>query len=181
MNGGHIEQIGVPSEVYEAPASEFVASFIGSPAMNLVLVRLEREDDELFVRLGEAQLPVRRPALADRAGEEVVLGVRPEDFEDAALAHGADAHLDVTIALAEPLGSEIVAHFRVDARSIVGRKTIAEAHEGTEGVLDGGGDGTRLTARLGARSTAETGARMRLAIDTSRLHFFDPVTEQAIG
>jgi multiple sugar transport system ATP-binding protein len=149
--------------------------------MNLVLVILEREGDELFVRLGDAHLPVRRPALADRVGEEVVVGIRPEDFEDATLAQGADAFLDVTLALAEPLGSEVVAHFRVDARSVAGRKTIAEAHEGTEGVLDGSGDGTRLTARLSARSTAQTGERVRLAIDAARLHFFDPVTEQAIG
>jgi multiple sugar transport system ATP-binding protein len=181
MRNGILEQVASPQELYRAPRNLFVASFIGSPAMNLVLVRLERDNDELFVRLSEARLAVRRPALADRVGEEVVLGIRPEDFEDATLAHGADAYLDVTIALAEPLGSEVVAHFRVDVGSIVGRKTIAEAHEGTEGVLDGAADGTRLTARLGARSTAETGGQMRLAIDTSRLHFFDPVTEQAIG
>jgi multiple sugar transport system ATP-binding protein len=149
--------------------------------MNLLLVALEREDDETFVRLGDARLPVKRPALADRVGQEVVLGIRPEDFEDAAFAQTADAHMDVTLALAEPLGAEVIAHFRVDAKSAAGRRTVAEAHEGTDGVLDATGEGARITARLSPRSAAHTGGQIRLALDAARLHFFDPVTEQAIG
>jgi multiple sugar transport system ATP-binding protein len=182
MRNGLLEQVASPQELYRAPTNLFVASFIGSPAMNLVLVTLEREDGELFVRLGEARLPVRRPALADRVGQEVVLGIRPEDFEDAALAQTADAYLDVTLTLAEPLGSEVIAHFNVDAKPVVGRRAVVDAHEGTEGVLDAtAGAGARLTARLSARSTAETAAQIRLALDAGRLHFFDPDTEQTIG
>ncbi|MDX6516228.1 MAG: multiple sugar transport system ATP-binding protein [Gaiellaceae bacterium] len=181
MRNGLLEQCASPQTLYREPQNLFVASFIGSPAMNLVLVTLEREEGELFVQLGDARLPVRRPALAERVGQEIVLGIRPEDFEDASLAQAADATMDVTLALAEPLGAEVIAHFRVDAKSAAGRRTVAEAHEGTDGVLDSTGDGVRITARLSARSTAETGGQIRLALDAARLHFFDPVTEQAIG
>ncbi|MDX6504357.1 MAG: multiple sugar transport system ATP-binding protein, partial [Gaiellaceae bacterium] len=182
MRNGLLEQCASPQTLYREPHNLFVASFIGSPAMNLVLVTLEREEGELFVQLGDARLPVRRPALAERVGQEIVLGIRPEDFEDSSLAQAADATMDVTLALAEPLGAEVIAHFRVDAKSAAGRRTVAEAHEGTDGVLDStGGDGVRITARLSARSTAETGGQIRLALDAARLHFFDPVTEQAIG
>jgi multiple sugar transport system ATP-binding protein len=181
MRNGLLEQCASPQELYRRPNNLFVASFIGSPAMNLVLVKLEQADGELFVRLGDARLPVRRPALADRVGDELVLGIRPEDFEDAELAQTSDATLDVTLALAEPLGSEVIAHFRVDAVSAAGRRTVTEANEGTDGVLDANAEGARITARLSARSTAETGGRIRLALDAARLHFFDPATEQAIG
>jgi multiple sugar transport system ATP-binding protein len=182
MRNGLLEQVASPQQLYRGPANLFVASFIGSPAMNLVLATLERDGDDLFVRLGEARLPVTRPALADRVGQEIVLGIRPEDFEDAALAQAADAHLDVTLTLAEPLGAEVIAHFNLDARPVVGRRAVVEAHEGTDGVLDAtSGPGARLTARLSARSTAETGSRITLALDAGRLHFFDPDTEQAIG
>src|SRR5437016_2170219 len=86
LRNGLLEQVASPQELYRQPNNLFVASFIGSPAMNLVLVMLERDGDDLFVRLGHARLPVRRSALADRVGQEIVLGIRPEDFEDAALA-----------------------------------------------------------------------------------------------
>ena len=184
MRNGLLEQVASPQELYRSPNNLFVASFIGSPAMNFVLVTLETDDAGLFVRLGDARLPVRRPGLAERIGQELVLGIRPEDFEDAALVSApADAELDVIVALAEPLGPEVIAHFRVDAKPVQEHRAIADARDGDDSarVLDAGGHGVRLTARLSARTTAETGGAVRLAIDADRLHFFDPISEQALA
>jgi multiple sugar transport system ATP-binding protein len=183
MRNGLLEQVASPQELYRNPNNLFVASFIGSPAMNFVLVTLETDDAGLFVRLSDARLPVRRPGLAERVGQELVLGIRPEDFEDAAVAHSSDAELDVIVALAEPLGAEVIAHFRIDAKPVQAHRAIADARDGDDSsrVLDAGGQGVRLTARLSARSTAETGGALLLAIDADRLHFFDPVSEQALG
>jgi multiple sugar transport system ATP-binding protein len=182
MRNGLLEQVASPQELYRAPVNLFVASFIGSPAMNFALVTLETDEAGLFVRLGDARLPVRRPGLAERVGQELVLGIRPEDFEDAALAQSSDAELDVTVALAEPLGAEVIAHFRVDAKPVREIRALKDAREGDDaaGVLDTG-RGVRLTARLSGRTSAETGGSIRLAVDADRLHFFDPVSEQALG
>jgi multiple sugar transport system ATP-binding protein len=176
MRGGVLEQAASPQELYGRPANLFVASFIGSPAMNLVVVTVEDEEGSPVARLGDAVLPV--PQLAGRVGTEVALGIRPEDFEDAELTDRGDVFIDVSVALAEPLGAEVIAHFYVDATPLEDHSAVAEARDG-EGVPDGRA-GARLTARLNPRSRAETGGRLRLAIDTSRLHFFDPVTEQAL-
>ena len=177
MRGGVLEQAASPQELYGCPANLFVASFIGSPAMNLVIVRVEDHEGTLAVRLGEAVIPV--PQLGGRVGTEVALGIRPEDFEDAELTDRGDVFVDVSVALAEPLGAEVIAHFYVDATPLEDHRAVAEARDG-EGVPDARG-GARLTARLNPRSRAETGGRVRLAIDTSRLHFFDPATEQALA
>ena len=177
MRGGVLEQAASPQELYGRPANLFVASFIGSPAMNLVIVRVEDHEGTPAVRLGEAVLPV--PQLGGRVGTEVALGIRPEDFEDAELTDRGDVFVDVSVALAEPLGAEVIAHFYVDAAPLEDHRAVTEARDG-EGVPDARA-GARLTARLNPRSRVATGGRVRLAIDTSRLHFFDPVTEQALA
>ena len=177
MRGGVLEQVASPQELYGRPANLFVASFIGSPAMNLVIVRVEDHEGTPAVRLGEAVLPV--PQLGGRVGTEVAVGIRPEDFEDAELTDRGDVFVDVSVALAEPLGAEVIAHFYIDAAPLEDHRAVAEARDG-EGVPDARA-GARLTARLNPRSRAATGGRVRLAIDTSRLHFFDPVTEQALA
>jgi multiple sugar transport system ATP-binding protein len=158
MRDGVLQQVDKPQELYTRPANLFVAGFIGSPAMNLVYTRL---GEELSVALGPAVLRLpesllsRRPGLRRRAGSEVVVGIRPEDIEDAALVPSSNGSaLDVRISRAEPLGAEVIAHFAL-------------------GDIAG-------TARLSPRSRAATGQPLRVAIDVDRLHFFEPESGAAI-
>ena len=159
------------SRLYAEPANTFVAGFIGSPAMNLVRSGLENGGGALRVRLGPHALRVpesllaERPALRRHVGREVVLGIRPEDLEDASLAPRVpdERALDVTVTLAEPLGAEVIAHVEL------------------EGSRPDDGPGTaELVARLSPRTRAEAGSALRLAVDVERLHFFDAETEAAI-
>jgi len=168
MRGGRLQQVDVPKVLYDRPANAFVAGFIGSPAMNLVRARLVEHGDAVSVDLGEAVLPLPRsvpagrPGLARYAGGEVLVGIRPEDIEDAALLPSANGTaLPVRVTLAESLGAEVIAHFPL----------------ATEPAAD---TGSLLTARLSPRSGASSGEPLRVAIDVERLHFFDPETDEAI-
>jgi multiple sugar transport system ATP-binding protein len=158
MRDGVLQQVDTPHALYERPANLFVAGFIGSPAMNLVPGRLS---ESMSVPLGgeELRLPEsllsRRPGLRRHAGSEVVVGIRPEDIEDAAFVPSSNGNvLDVRVSRAEPLGAEVIAHFAL-------------------GGLAG-------TARLNPRSRAATGEPLRVAIDLDRLHFFEPQSGAAI-
>jgi multiple sugar transport system ATP-binding protein len=120
----------------------------------------------------------------------VIVGLRPEDIEDAALVASSNgASLDVDVSLAEAMGAELIAHFPIAAKPLVG----ATAHAVTQGVDGGPEDSAALTllaadsegealitARLSPRSAASTGKPLRVALDAERLHFFDPETEASI-
>ena len=187
MRRGELQQLASPQTLYDRPVNLFVAGFIGSPAMNLLAARLERSDGGFDVHVGSARLPVpdsvlaARPELKRYEGAPVVLGIRPEDLEDAALVTGAPSsrRLSVTVDLREALGSEVVVHFTFDApppttdhakdlASDVGVEALEsveqEAHEGHSTVV----------ARLSPRTSAQPGQRLELVVDTDRLHFFDP-------
>jgi multiple sugar transport system ATP-binding protein len=163
MREGRLEQADTPRDLYEHPRTLFVAGFVGSPPMNLVRARLEARKGQVFADFGGASLHVPDATMRERRGleyylrRELVLGIRPEDIEDAALVDDPDpgALLDVMVSLAAPVGPEVVAHVQA----------------GTE----------TLTARIGARSGARAGKPHVLAVDTSRLYFFDPETEHAIS
>ncbi len=180
MRAGRVEQCDVPQRLYDRPANLFVAGFIGSPAMNLVHSRLTEENGALSVAFGNTELHLsrtlleRRPQLRDHVGRSVILGVRPEDIEDAAFVPGMNgASLDVDISLAEPMGAEVIAYFSMAAEAIHGRGDVFE-------LVTPEAAAATLTARLNPRSVAQTGKRLRLAVDVDRLHFFDAETEQAI-
>ncbi len=111
LNRGRVEQVGRPLEVYRQPASTFVASFIGSPAMNLVPVRLD--GDALLIGNGSARRPDR---LAGSAPGEIVLGLRPEDASIAADAQSA--HLTIAVDFVEELGAERLVHGRSDGQAL---------------------------------------------------------------
>jgi multiple sugar transport system ATP-binding protein len=146
--------------------------------------------------LGEARLRVpdslvaARPELGARVGDELVVGIRPEDIEDAAFVPSANGFaFDVRVSLAEPMGSEVIAHFPIEAESLADSQTVvaarsAEVDEDAARLLQlAGGRATGevvMTARLNTRSRAQTGAPLRVAVDVDRLHFFDPETEEAI-
>src|SRR5438105_6934796 len=150
MRNGLLVQCDVPRQLYERPADLFVATFIGSPAMNVVRSPLVAENGDLSVRIGQAALRLppavldRRPGLRERIGRDVVLGIRPEDVEDAALlpVPNGRALLDVKVTLVESTGAEVIASFPV---------------------RDANGELT-LTARLSPRTHAETGSPLRVAI-----------------
>ena len=172
MRDGRLEQCDVPQALYDRPANVFVAGFIGSPAMNLLPTRLSDDEGALSVDicgtpvLLTSSLLARRPQLREHAGRDVVVGIRPEHFEDAALVSSANGScLDVDCALAEPMGAELIAHFALETAARGGELGSQET----------------LTARLNPLSTARAGGRLRLAVDVDRLHFFDAETERAIA
>jgi multiple sugar transport system ATP-binding protein len=191
MREGRLEQVDGPQELYGRPVNLFVASFIGSPAMNLIRSRIEANDDQVFVSVGPNRVPLPSSLLDDRPtvrraiGADVVLGIRPEAFEDASLSSTPAEHmLDVDVVLAESLGSEVIVHFELEATPVRPAEVGAVTNGGSNGtsvaelVADGGR--APLTARVDPRTTAETGGKLRLALDVSRLHFFDPVTQRAL-
>ncbi len=184
MRKGVIEQAASPRELYDEPVNLFVAGFIGSPSMNLVYADLADSGDGLSVSFGDSVLRLEsknvaaRPGLAAYAGKQIVLGIRPEAFE-AAAAIGAEGDVPVKVSLVEQLGSEAFVHFAYDSRPVV-TEDIREllADEGAdESTL---GDTTRFVARINPDFAPGLGDDIRLAVDTSKLHFFDPDTSQAI-
>jgi multiple sugar transport system ATP-binding protein len=196
MRDGQIQQVDRPQVLYERPVNLFVGGFIGSPAMNLVRSTLTSENGTLHIRLGETKLRLpdrlsgQHPRLGNYVDQELIVGIRPEDIEDAAFVQSANGStFDVKVSLAEPMGSEVVAHFPIAAEPIVDSETVlaARAADDDEDAgrllqLAGGreSDQVVLTARLNTRSRAQSGAPLRVAVDVERLHFFDPETEEAI-
>jgi multiple sugar transport system ATP-binding protein len=193
MNAGRLQQVDTPQVLYDQPVNEFVAGFIGSPAINLVEARLEQANGDYSVSFGEHKLAVderaarNRSALKDYVGREIILGIRPEDFEDTSIESGAasDRRVKVTVDLTEPLGSEVLVYFDTSATGVVSSAATADVGEDAEvrlGDEGGGGDGgrTRLVARVDPRARVAIGHTVELAVNTSRLYFFDPQTRDAV-
>jgi multiple sugar transport system ATP-binding protein len=191
MNAGHLQQVDTPQVLYDHPVHEFVAGFIGSPAINLVESELAQSNGRLEVIFGEHKLPVdeqvarNRSGLADYVGKKIILGIRPEDFEDASIETDAppDRRLKVTADLTEPLGSEVLVHFRTEATGVVSSAATADVGEDAEVRLAQDEDteaSTRLVARVSPKSRIAVGSEIELAVDTARLYFFDPETRAAI-
>jgi multiple sugar transport system ATP-binding protein len=189
MNAGHLQQVDRPQVLYDQPVNEFVAGFIGSPSINLVESELATTNGHLEVSLGEHRLSVdeqvarNRSGLADYVGKKVILGIRPEDFEDTSVEPDApsDRRIRVTADLTEPLGSEILVHFSTEATGVVSSAATADVGEDAEVRLGEQDDvSTRLIARVSPKSRVDPGQEVELAVDTSRLYFFDPETRAAI-
>ena len=189
MRDGLLQQLDRPQELYRNPTNLFVAEFIGSPAMNLVGVDVVREDGALHLRFGEHRLALDQavleatPALARYEGLRLIVGIRPEDMEDAAISGvgGADRCLSAVVDIREDMGSEVFVHFRVDApplrgedvRAAVGDEALAAIAESTR-------TGTLFVARVDRESRAREGDAMRLSVDARRLHFFDIASGEAL-
>jgi multiple sugar transport system ATP-binding protein len=166
MRDGKLLQVDTPHVLYAEPRDLFVAGFIGSPAMNLV----EATVDAGVVRFAGYQVPLAR-ARAVPDGP-VILGIRPEAFEDTAFAPGLPT-IEVAVEVLEDLGSDAHVFFTVDARSITAELLEAAADDEQSLIADGG---ALFTARVDARTAARVGDRLELAVDSERLHFFDPQT-----
>jgi len=186
MRHGLLQQVDRPQVLYDRPANLFVASFIGSPAMNLV----EAELADGVVRFGPHSLRIddavlsARPGLRAHEGRRVALGIRPEDIEDASLETGApaDRRIEVTVDIKEDMGSEVFLHFAIDAPpvkteelvEIVGAEALEAADEQTHH------HGNAFIARVERSTAAREREQIELAVDTRRLHFFDLETGEGI-
>jgi multiple sugar transport system ATP-binding protein len=165
MRGGKLLQVDRPKELYERPNDLFIAAFIGSPAMNLVEATLDAHGvqfGQFHVAFGDGGAPSGLP-------ERIVLGIRPETFEDASFAPGLP-RISARIEVLEELGSDAHVFFHVDAAPITAE--IVETGS-TEGLPDAR---ALFTARLDARTTARVGQTIELAVDPRRFHYFDPAT-----
>jgi multiple sugar transport system ATP-binding protein len=187
MRDGKLQQVDSPQRLYGAPLNLFVAGFIGSPAMNFASATLVRDNGPAAVFAGH-RLPVpaavltARPGLERYVDREVILGVRPSDFEDAALADPSWARIPVGVDVTEELGSEIHVIFTIDA-PIVEHASLSQAitddDDGSAIALAEGK--SQWTGRVAGRSHVKAGDRLDLAVDTTNLHFFDPDSGLAIG
>ena len=186
MRKGELQQVAPPQELYEQPVNLFVGGFIGSPAMNMLEATVERRDGSLVALVGQQSLALgdevtrARPALESYLGRRVVLGVRPESLEDAALEPDTPPgrRLEGVVVLREPLGSEIVAHFEVAAPPALTEDVRELARDvGQEGTVQAqaeeGAAKTIVVGRFGPRSRARAGDVIDVAVDTRGLHFFD--------
>src|ERR687893_198829 len=189
MRKGMLQQADSPQTLYERPNNLFVAGFIGSPAMNLVEARLDSTDGGMVVELGDFRLPVPDEVLTDRpdlrgyAGRTIVLGIRPEDMEDAAIVSDAppERRITSTVELREALGSDVVVHFPIDAPPASTEDVIELAADIDAAVAAPVEAATaNVVARLNPRTLAQPGDHLELVVDTHRLHFFDVDTGAGI-
>jgi multiple sugar transport system ATP-binding protein len=205
LKDGKVQQIDSPQQMYDHPNNVFVAGFIGSPAMNFLRARLEKENGDYEVTFGNTRLPLSREVVGEvkeRRGQdlgehvgEIVLGIRPEHMEDAeteaaeALG-GADGASSVNIEaqVIESMGSEKYIYFEPPREQAVHLESVAEMTEDDEGGAEqdtmGGSSedvgGNLMVARVAPESTAREGQTMRLVVDPSKIRIFDLETEQAI-
>ena len=189
LRDGRLQQVDTPQALFEAPVNLFVAGFIGSPAMNFVTADLVRDDGPAVTFAGY-KLPVpaevldAKPGLAGYFGQQVILGIRPSDFEDAAVAKPAAGTMAVTAGVTEELGSEINVIFTIDAPHVE-HASITEASEATQdedeatAALVGGK--SLWTARVSKESRVRHGSPLELSVDTRYLQFFDPASGLSIG
>jgi multiple sugar transport system ATP-binding protein len=189
MRKGELQQVAAPQELYDRPLNLFVGGFIGSPAMNLIEATLEDRDGDLVAKLGSSEILLgretraARPGLDAYAGRPVILGIRPHDLEDASLEPeaGERQQLKGKVTLTEALGSEIMVHFKVDARAAATEDVRELAQDaGTEGLAERDSEsGATMVGSFGARSRVRAGDAVDVAVDTRALHFFEP--ESGLG
>ncbi len=178
MSGGVIQQVGPPQELYERPRNLFVAGFIGSPSMNFLPATIE--GSRLHTPLGELELPDdKRRRLEERSSvpRQVIMGIRPEDFEDAAMVGDKAERGTITRAkvdVLESLGSDKYAYFTVQGE----RATAAQLEEVARDVgvdeVSGTHEGIQVTARLDAASKAAEDQEIEVWFDLGKVHVFDP-------
>jgi multiple sugar transport system ATP-binding protein len=203
LSRGVLQQVAPPQELYRRPANLFVAGFIGSPAMNLLDARLERGDGGADAVFGSHRLRVpdsvlqENPALEQYLGRKVILGLRPENLEDASLLHDPDPEsvIELPVELREELGSEVHVHCAVGDRpestvssepadaggsaagtDVAGLAEVPHAAEAAEALRR-----VLLVARMDPRTTVREGEAAKIAVNLAALHFFDPDTGERIG
>jgi multiple sugar transport system ATP-binding protein len=187
---GELQQVASPQELYDRPVNLFVGGFIGSPAMNLVEATLEAANGGLAAKTGDQKITLGdevlslRPALKAYEGRQVVLGIRPEDLEDASLDTEApkDRRVRGRVDLREALGAEIMVHFTIEAPPAVTDVRELARDVGEESVVDAKAEATHTTVvgRFSPRTEVRQGDVIEVTVDTRSLHFFDPDTGMGI-
>src|SRR5215211_100074 len=167
MRDGQLQQVAAPQELYKNPANLFVAAFIGSPAMNLV----HAEVDGDTIEFAGFRIPLDRERRPLTNAREIILGIRPEAFEDVAFADAGLPQIDATPTVLEELGPDVHVIFGVRAKP-VRTDDVREAAEDEETALLLA-DQAVFNARVDVRTSAEVRRPMRLAVDPGRFHFFD--------
>jgi multiple sugar transport system ATP-binding protein len=205
LKDGLVQQIDSPQRMYDRPDNVFVAGFIGSPAMNFIQAHLEKENGGYVVKFGNTSLSLSQEEIGEAkekgydpeqySGKEVVLGVRPEDIEDAgteaaAAVGGAEGPntIEVEAQVIESMGSEKYIYFDVGKEQHARLQSIAEMTDevGGGGEEEASGEsaedttGELMVARVSPESQAREGEKMRLVIDSTKIHLFDLETEKAI-
>jgi multiple sugar transport system ATP-binding protein len=181
IKDGVLQQVAAPEELYANPVNVFVAAFIGSPSMNLYEGLVTETDDGLRLQLGDQELRVpasvlqERPQLREYLGQPVVVGVRPEDLEDAAVVseHPDDRRISATVDIREALGAETLMHFSISATGVDSGDPDALDELGADGM-------SRCTARFSSSTRAKVGDQIRVNVSTDKLHFFDRSSHLAI-
>jgi multiple sugar transport system ATP-binding protein len=175
MRAGIVQQVDTPKVLYEDPMNLFVAGFIGSPSMNFLPGRLE--GDTIRLPFGEAPIPeqIKSKLQGNGNARDVIVGIRPEHFEDAAVA--GDAHnllkFKTKVQVVESMGSELYAYFDVDAQAQSDQLSELAADAGMED-LPSHGDSQQVVARLDAASRAAPGQEAELVLEYDELKLFDP-------
>jgi multiple sugar transport system ATP-binding protein len=188
MRDGHLQQVDTPQRLYDHPANLFVGEFIGSPAMNLTGADIAQENGSIVATFGDHRLRIpdevlaQRPALRSFVGKRLILGIRPEDLEDASIASGArdDQRVRAVVDIREDMGSEVFVHFAAGGPPVRGEDV--QAAMGEEAIeIEQLQSGTSLfIGRLDRTTRAREGEPLDLTVDTRRLHFFDTATGNAI-
>ena len=175
MRNGILQQVAPPQQLYLVPANLFVASFIGSPAMNLITSEVTVERGEVFVSFADHRVRLapgaveRYPGLLERHGSEVIFGMRPEHFALAGDIDVADDQIiGVDVDLAEAMGAEVHVHTRFDIPPVSIDGEMVDPDD--DAVLDG----TPIIARIDGIHIVAMGEHIRLALKTHLAHFFDP-------
>jgi multiple sugar transport system ATP-binding protein len=190
MRKGELQQVADPQTLYDRPVNLFVGGFIGSPAMNMIEATVGRDNGSLHVDIGQQRIALddetlaQHPALRDYEGRPVILGIRPEELEDASLAPDTPPgrRLHGTVELREALGSELMVHFTVEGTRPALTEDVKElARDAGEATAPEAKEGhALLVGRFGARARVEEGKAVEVAVDTRSLHFFDAETSEGI-
>ena len=181
LKDGYLQQVDTPQNLYDRPDNVFVGAFIGSPSMNLYEGQIDISGDRGSVTFGSHRFSLdehvfaARPGLKGYNGKPVIIGIRPEDFEDAAMVEGVPDNRRLTsrVSLIESLGSEVMAHFRLDAKTVdSGDPDVVE--ESTSG------SAANAVGRFSPRTHARIGENIDIAVAIENIHFFDAGTRKAI-
>ena len=156
MKDGIIQQFDTPQNLYNSPCNMFVAGFIGSPQMNFIKARVEKDQEGFVAVFGDTRVPVKGQTIASYEGKDIMLGVRPEDLhiEPEFVEKAGSSVFRTQVTLDEMMGSEIYLYFSLD--------------------------GEKMIARIPSKYNAKMGDQVTLAIDPDTVHIFDPETEKAI-
>jgi multiple sugar transport system ATP-binding protein len=181
LKDGYLQQVDTPQNLYDHPTNVFVAAFIGSPSMNLYDSTVTMTDGGGSLELGSQKLAIagellaKFPSLPNYDGKRVIVGIRPEDFEDAAIEKEtpADRRITAEVKLVEALGSELMVHFVLDVRTVNSGDPDAPEQELGEGI-------SNAVGRFDPRSRIRADEKIEIAVSTENLHFFDPETRERI-